>query len=476
MSYIAAEDVAKAKEMDLLTYLRNYEPQELVHVSGNTYCTREHDSLRISNGKWCWFSQGIGGRSALDYVKKGKRIFIIFIASFLLISGLVLLSIYNGSGTLPQKEVDGQVETNFETDNTLSKLNGDTKEQKTEESQSEPELLPEGSYFEIHFIDVGQADAELIICDDHAMLVDGGYKSDSSLIYSYLKKENITELDYIICSHPHEDHVGGLAGALNYAKAKNALCPVDSYDSDGFNDFKKYLDNQGVEITKPAVGESFSLGNSTVSVLGPTINGSGNNNSLVLRVVYGQTSFLLTGDAEFEEEQYMLNSGQELSSTVLKVGHHGSDSSTSAQFLNAVMPQYAVISVGTDNAYGHPSQAVLDNFKQFNVDVFRTDLQGDVICSSNGQSVSFTVEKNKDADTLSTVYQDPVLRVFPFDTQPENIEADNIDYVLNTNTKKYHYPDCSSVNQMKDKNKEFYSGTREEIIAKGHSPCGNCRP
>ena len=140
--------------------------------------------------------------------------------------------------------------------------------QKTEESQSEPELLPEGSYFEIHFIDVGQADAELIICDDHAMLVDGGYKSDSSLIYSYLKKENITELDYIICSHPHEDHVGGLAGALNYTKAKNALCPVDSYDSDGFNDFKKYLDNQGVEITKPAVGESFSLGNSTVSVLG----------------------------------------------------------------------------------------------------------------------------------------------------------------------------------------------------------------
>lgn len=345
-------------------------------------------------------------------MKKGKRIFIIFIASFLLISGLVLLSIYNGSGTLPQKEVDGQVETNFETDNTLSKLNGDTKEQKTEESQSEPELLPEGSYFEIHFIDVGQADAELIICDDHAMLVDGGYKSDSSLIYSYLKKENITELDYIICSHPHEDHVGGLAGALNYAKAKNALCPVDSYDSDGFNDFKKYLDNQGVEITKPAVGESFSLGNSTVSVLGPTINGSGNNNSLVLRVVYGQTSFLLTGDAEFEEEQYMLNSGQELSSTVLKVGHHGSDSSTSAQFLNAVMPQYAVISVGTDNAYGHPSQAVLDNFKQFNVDVFRTDLQGDVICSSNGQSVSFTVEKNKDADTLSTVYQDPVYEYF----------------------------------------------------------------
>lgn len=103
-------------------------------------------------------------------------------------------------------------------------------------------------------------------------------------------------------------------------------------------------------------------------------------------------------------------------------------------------------------------------------------MQGDVICSSNGQSVSFTVEKNKDADTLSTVYQDPVLRVFPFDTQPENIEADNIDYVLNTNTKKYHYPNCSSVNQMKDKNKEFYSGTREEIIAKGYSPCGNCRP
>ncbi len=160
----------------------------------------------------------------------------------------------------------------------------------------------------------------------------------------------------------------------------------------------------------------------------------------------------------------------------MKVGHHGSDSSTSTQLLNAVMPQYAVISVGVDNAYGHPSQTVLDNFKQLNVDVFRTDLQGDIICSSNGQSVSFEVEKNKDVDTLSNVYQDPALRVFPFDTQSENIAADNIDYVLNTNTKKFHYPDCSSINQMKDKNKEFYSGTREEIIAKGYSPCGNCRP
>lgn len=185
----------------------------------------------------------------------------------------------------------------------------------------------------------------MIICDGHSMLIDGGNKSDSSLIYSYLKKLNVTELDYIVCTHPHEDHVGGLAGALNYAIAKTALCPVANYDSDGFRNFVKYLGNQNVEITVPKAGDVYGLGCAEVMILGPINKSSGNNNSIALRIEYGQTSFLFTGDAE-REEQDILNAGYSLCSTVLKVGHHGSDYSTCYEFLYNIMPQYAVISVG----------------------------------------------------------------------------------------------------------------------------------
>jgi len=321
-----------------------------------------------------------------------------------------------------------------------------------------------------------QADAALIICDGHSMLIDGGNKSDSSLIYSYLKKLNVTELDYIVCTHPHEDHVGGLAGALNYAIAKTALCPVTNYDSDGFRNFVKYLGNQNVEITVPNAGDVYGLGCAEVMILGPIIKSSGNDNSIVLRIEYGQTSFLFTGDAEREEEQDILNAGYSLCSTVLKVGHHGSDSSTCYEFLYNIMPQYAVISVGEDNAYGHPSEDVLSRLRDADVSVYRTDLQGDIICVSDGLSVDFTVERNANIDTLAAVGANSIQRGMPSEDERSTDTTVSYDYVLNTNTKKFHYPSCASVNQMKDKNKQFFSGTRDELIANGYSPCGNCNP
>ncbi len=344
--------------------------------------------------------------------------------------------------------------------------------------------VPLSSSFVIHFLDVGQADAALVLCDNEAMLIDGGNAEDSSLIYSYLKSHGISHLEYIICTHPHEDHVGGLPGALNYATVSTVYCSMDSYDSKTFDSFKRYLEKQNKEIEIPSVGDTFSLGSSTISILGPMGNHSDiNNMSIVLRIQYGNTSFLFTGDAEFDSEQDILNTGTKLKSTLLKVGHHGSDTSTSYRWLREISPEYAVISVGKNNSYGHPTEQTLSRLQDAEVTLFRTDLRGHIICTSNGETLTFTTERNAHTDTFNTTpsIANPTTptahqtEVTTTATTPPS-STPKTSYVLNTNTKKFHYPSCSSVKQMADKNRKDVTATREEVILMGYDPCGRCNP
>ena len=322
---------------------------------------------------------------------------------------------------------------------------------------------------EVHFIDVGQADAILLLCGDEAMLIDGGNVADSDLIYTYLKNYSVDYLDYVVGTHAHEDHIGGLAGALNYATAGTVYCSVSSYNTRAFASFAAAVEKQGKEIEVPSPGDTWTLGDESdglyaaVEVIGPiTMGDDVNAQSIVLRVEYGGVSFLFTGDATRDEEAEILDAGYNVSSTVLKVGHHGSSTSTSYPWLYAVEPQYAVISVGTDNDYGHPNDATLSRLRDADVTVYRTDLQGDIICVTDGSGVTFSVDRNADIDTLASVRN-------PADQEVKT-------YVLNTKTMKFHDPACSSVEQMREENKEIFVGTRGELIDMGYSPCGNCRP
>ena len=252
--------------------------------------------------------------------------------------------------------------------------------------------------FSIHFFDVGEADSALVACDGHYMLIDGGSPGNSSFLYAYLQRNQIDHLDYIVCSHAHSDHVGGLAGALNYADVDVAYAPVTDYDSRAFQSFVRYLDAQDKAITVPSPGDSFRLGRAEAAILAPIdmslAEADMNNSSIILRIEFGNTSFLFTGDAETEEEASVLLAGTNVASTVLKVGHHGSYSSTSEAFLAAVAPEYAVISVGADNEYGHPHLGPLSRLQNVCKAVYRTDENGEIVCWSDGETVTFAIEKS----------------------------------------------------------------------------------
>jgi len=327
----------------------------------------------------------------------------------------------------------------------------------TTPSNQRPIIDADQSGFTVYYIDVGQADSTLIICDGKTMLIDGGNVADSDLIYTFLKNHEITTLDYIVATHVHEDHVGGLAGALNYAAAGIAFCSTSEHDTRAFGNFVKYLGEQNVSITIPTAGDTFMLGSACIEILSPISQSSNPNNmSIVIKVSYGSTSFLFTGDAERPAEQGMLDAGYDLSATVLKVGHHGSDTSTIYPFLREVMPQYAVISCGKNNSYGHPDENVLSRLRDADVTVYRTDMQGTITCVSDGQTVSFTTEKNSDANT-----------------NPTDEASEETYYIGNINTLRFHRPACSGL--PAEKNRVVFN-TRNEAINAGHSPCGTCKP
>ena len=266
-------------------------------------------------------------------------------------------------------------------------------ENPTEEEK--PLVSPDG-FSQIHFLDVGYGDAALVICDGKTMLIDGG--GSAKTISGFLTEQGISYLDYVVATHAHSDHVGGLTGAFSVADVDVILSTVAESDDKSFQKFADKAKEQGRAITVPKVGDSFSLGEAVVTVLGPVPGKQyedPNDTSLVLHIVYGETSFLFTGDIEEPAQRDLLESGVIPHATLLKVPHHGKASAATKAFLDAVTPLYGVISIGASKL---PADDTLLRLQESGTTVYRTDLNGTVLCSSDGYTLSFETEQTTTED------------------------------------------------------------------------------
>ena len=307
----------------------------------------------------------------------------------------------------------------------------------------------------IHYIDVGQADSILLECGGEYMIIDGGNREDGQLVVTYLQDQGVEELRYVVCTHAHEDHVGGLPSVLAVYPVDNILSPTRTYSSKIFDDFMYYADQQRQEVQIPSAGDRFTLGTADVTVLGPVDSyAETNDTSIVLMVTFGDTRFLFTGDMEIAAENDMMDywgSDFDWNIDVLKVGHHGSSTSSGYRFLYNADPEYAIVSVGEDNTYGHPHEEVISRYQDAGIPMFRTDELGHIIVTSDGANISVTWEDQS--------------------AQPADVESAATCYIGNKNSKKLHLPSCSSL--PKEENQVIFENYEEAIDA-GYTPCSGC--
>lgn len=253
------------------------------------------------------------------------------------------------------------------------------------------------SQLEIYFFDVGQADSILIKENDYTMLIDGGNQSDGKNLVKYLEEDlNINDIDILVGTHPHEDHIGGLTDIINSLEIGKIYLPNATTTTKIFEKLLDTIEENNYKITIPKINEEFNLNNMNFKVIYTGTDESDlNNTSIVLKLKYGKTSYLFTGDATKTTEEKILD--KDITSDVLKIGHHGSSYSTTEEFLNKVNPKYAIIQVGTNNKYNHPSKQTLDKLNEKNIKIYRTDENGTIKLTSDGKNINIeTIDTNID--------------------------------------------------------------------------------
>lgn len=247
--------------------------------------------------------------------------------------------------------------------------------------------------FSVSFIDVGQADSVLIRNGNYNMLIDAGNNEDGEKLVNYFKSLGIEEFTYVFATHPHEDHIGGMDDIINNFKIDNYYMSNKLSTTKTFMDVLDALDRRNLKYTVPNKGDTLKLGDANIKVIYPGDDKSNiNDSSIVLKITYGKNSFLLTGDATSNVERKIYN--EDIKSDVLKVAHHGSSYSSTDVFLDRVKPYYAVISVGKNNIYNHPSNKTLEKLNKRNIKVYRTDLDGTIVFISDGDNLSVKALKN----------------------------------------------------------------------------------
>ena len=360
-------------------------------------------------------------------------------------------------------------------------------------ADSSPSLLPDkgssitapsGSGLDVHFIDVGQGDSILAESDGHYMLIDAGENDQAGTVISYLKAEGVTKLDYVIGTHPHSDHIGGLDKVIDTFPVDKVLLPPVEHTTRTFEDVLDSIASRGLKITKPAPGDSYDLGNASFTILSPVKDYGNdlNNWSVGIRLTYGDNSFVMCGDAENQAEEDILNSGAVLKADVLKAGHHGSSTSTSNAFLKKVSPSWVVIQCGKGNSYGHPHKETMEKLKKAGCQILRTDEEGTITAFSDGKTITWstgngTVRDNSNANSAVNNTADIPDTDNGAAAENESGNSSTLSsYVINTNTGKFHRPDCASATQMKSENRKDVTASRDELVQEGYEPCKQCKP
>ena len=259
-----------------------------------------------------------------------------------------------------------------------------------------PAVVAVDGQMEIHFIDVGQADATLIITSEGTMLIDAGSRSSGPRVVEYLQELGMTEITYVVGTHPHEDHIGGMDLVLNAFRVGTLLIPPVSHTTRTYERMIEAIENNNVYTRAPAAGDVVNLGGAIFTIIHPNSDHYGNLNdwSISKRMAFGNVSMITTGDAERPAELEMIEAGHYLRADILRLGHHGSRTSTSQEFFDAVSPSIAIIQVGEGNRYGHPHPEVMDRLHAADVRIYRNDLHGDIILTTDGTNIDIRTARS----------------------------------------------------------------------------------
>lgn len=311
----------------------------------------------------------------------------------------------------------------------------------------------------VHYIDVGQGDCILLESENDFVLIDAGEIEYGPTVCQYLSNNGVESIDYVIATHPHSDHCGGLSEVIESFPCDNFITVETDQQTKTWLNVLNAVSNNNVNYIDAKVSDTYSFGDAIFEILGPYGDYYDNYNdySVVLKATYQNTSFLFTGDAERNAELEMINNNANLKADVLKVSHHGSSSSSCDEFLDAVNPTYAVIMCALYNEYGHPHKETINSLNRRGILTYRTDSLGSIVAVSDGNSIEFYYEN-----------EDSVVAPTSFDTS-------KLSYIGNKNSKKFHLSTCSGASEMSEKNKVSFKN-REHALNEGYSPCKTCNP
>lgn len=311
----------------------------------------------------------------------------------LIFIGCATLSLLAGCGSGKTDDLENTVVSEAESESISGPESEEyigTQPETTVGTTIETETVSELSCLEVHFIDVGQGDATLLVCDGRAMLIDAGENDMGTTVQLYLQKQGVETLDYVIGTHPDSDHIGGLDVVITKFACGEILMPDYEKTTATYRDVIEAAEYKSCKITNPEVGTVYHLGGADFTIVAPNDKyRDSNNSSIGILLTHGENTFLFTGDAEADAEEDILENGIDIDADVFHVGHHGSRTSNTEEFLAAVTPEYAVISCGEGNSYGHPHAGPLNTLRASGAKLFRTDEQGSIVVESDGETLTW---------------------------------------------------------------------------------------